>query len=92
MNKLEQEEIYTELKNLQGWSVEDNQIFKEFKKKDFSDTLAFMMKIGIESEKMDHHPDMYLYGWNNLKVTLSTHSAGGLTKNDFNLAKIIDTL
>jgi len=51
-----------------------------------------MLKCGIEAEKLDHHPDMLLFGWNKVRVTISTHSLGGLTEADFNLALQIDKI
>lgn len=72
--------------------MENNSIQKEFVLKNFSDALAFVLKIGIEAEKMDHHPDLLLYGWNKVKVVLSTHSVGGISDNDFKLAQQIDNI
>ena len=85
-------DIKERLKNFNGWDFIENSIRKDYKMKDFSNALAFILKIGIEAEKMDHHPDLLLYGWNNVKVTLSTHSAGGVTENDFNLAQQIEKI
>ena len=50
------------------------------------------MKVGIESEKADHHPDILLHSWNKVKVRLSTHSEGGITIKDTQLAETIDNL
>ena len=52
---------------------------------DFSAAFGFMTRVAIAAEKMDHHPD-WSNSWNKVTVDLSTHSAGGLTKNDFELA------
>ncbi len=92
MKTLSNEEIKNKLKEVAGWSFEGNDIGKEFQLKDFNNALAFVNKIGVEAEKMDHHPDIYLHSWNKVKITISTHSAGGITQNDFNLAKKIEEL
>ena len=86
------EDINSKLVELNSWSFVNNTLQKEFSLKDFSDALCFVVKIGIESEKMDHHPEVLLHEWNKVKVTLSTHSAGGVTENDFKLAHTIDKI
>lgn len=86
------EDINSKLVELNSWIFINNTLQKEFSKNDFSDALSFILKIGIEAEKMDHHPDMLLHSWNKVKITLSTHSAGGVTENDFKLAHIIDKI
>ena len=92
MQRLTENLIKNKLGELKGWELEKDTILKEFELKNFSDALAFIVKIGIEAEKMDHHPDLFLHGWNKVKVTLSTHSAGGITENDFNLAQQIEKI
>ena len=86
------DEVKNILKNLIEWSYENNSIVKEFKLKDFSSALAFTVKVGVEAEKMDHHPDIFIHSWNKCKITISTHSEGGVTEKDIKLAKIIDNL
>lgn len=92
MNLLKAEEITKELTKIEDWFYVDKSLEKEFKVKTFADALAFIIKIGIEAEKMDHHPDLNLHSWNKVKVTLSTHDAGGVTANDIKLAEIIDKI
>lgn len=92
MQLLSSEEIKKYLELVNGWFFLNNSIEKEFKLKSFADALAFLLKIGIEAEKMDHHPDLLLHSWNKVKITLSTHSRGGITENDFKLAQTIDTI
>ncbi|MCK9604769.1 MAG: 4a-hydroxytetrahydrobiopterin dehydratase [Candidatus Omnitrophica bacterium] len=75
-----------------GWLlVEDKKIVKEFKFKDFVEAKYFLDLISIIAEEQGHHPNFSLI-YNKLKVTLATHAAGGLTENDFIMAKIIDGL
>ncbi|MHB8580162.1 MAG: 4a-hydroxytetrahydrobiopterin dehydratase [Ignavibacteriaceae bacterium] len=92
MKKLTRLEIVKNLKSLDGWVFSKNKIEKEFKLKDFGGALKFVNKIGIEAEKMDHHPDIFIHSWNKVKIFLSTHSAGGVSANDFILAKKIETI
>jgi 4a-hydroxytetrahydrobiopterin dehydratase len=68
------------------WRIVDGQrLTREFKFKNFADALAFTNKIGAMAEEENHHPDIYLT-WGKVRVEISTHSAGGLTENDFVLA------
>jgi len=83
--KLSEKEIAAELKKLSGWSVANGNLHRVFEFKDFSAAFAFMTRVALAAEKMDHHPD-WSNSWNKVTVDLSTHSAGGLTKNDFELA------
>jgi len=86
------EEINKKLQDLSGWSLIDNTIQKEFILKDFVDALSFIMKVAFLAEKLDHHPDLLLHSWNKVKIIISTHSEGGLTEKDFNLAKQIEKI
>ncbi len=92
MSILSSEEIMQNLKKVDNWSFDTNQIHSEYQFKDFKEALVFINKIGDEAEKMNHHPDMFLHSWNKVKVTISTHSEGGVTEKDFKLAAIIDNL
>ncbi|MDQ7816051.1 MAG: 4a-hydroxytetrahydrobiopterin dehydratase [Melioribacteraceae bacterium] len=92
MKRLSPEEINNELITLNGWIYNNNSIEKGFIFKDFADALSFIIKCGIESEKADHHPDLLLHSWNKVKITLSTHSEGGVTTNDIKLAQQIEKI
>ena len=83
--KLAEAEIAGELRKLNGWTVEKGNLHRVFEFKDFSAAFGFMTRVALAAEKMDHHPD-WSNVWNKVTVDLSTHSAGGLTKNDFELA------
>ena len=83
--KLSESEIAAELKKLVGWSVVNGKLHRVFEFKDFSHAFSFMTRVALAAEKMDHHPD-WSNAWNKVTVDLCTHSAGGLTKNDFDLA------
>jgi 4a-hydroxytetrahydrobiopterin dehydratase len=92
MSLLTQDETAKNLSSLSGWMKEENQIVKQFQFKDFAEALNFVNKAGAESEKMNHHPDIFIHSWNKVKITISTHSEGGITKKDFQLAEKIEGL
>ena len=71
--------------------VEGKKITKEFKFKDFAEAKSFVDTVSVIAEGQDHHPALLLT-WGRVKVTLATHAAGGLTENDFIMAKMIDDI
>lgn len=75
-----------------GWEEKNSKLYKKFQFKNFSEAFAFMTKVAMEAEKMDHHP-LWTNAWNIVEVWLSTHDAGDVvTEKDRALAKRIDTL
>lgn len=81
------------LAGLDGWIYDGaaDAISRQFKFKDFSEAFGFMTRVALAAEKADHHPD-WSNSYNRVAITLSTHSAGGLTRNDVGLAGAIDRL
>jgi 4a-hydroxytetrahydrobiopterin dehydratase len=79
------------LAELQGWRVVEGRdaIAKSFKFKDFNQAFAFMARVALMAEKMDHHPE-WSNVYNKVDILLSSHDAGGLTERDVKLAKFID--
>ena len=84
---------------LSGWEDVDDpsassgqgkRIEKDYKFKNFKEALYFVNKVGEIAESEGHHPDINLYGWNKVKLSLTTHAIGGLSENDFILASKID--
>jgi len=74
------------------WQKENNALYKKFVFKNFSEAFAFMTRVAIEAEKMDHHP-RWTNVWNTVEIWLNTHSAGNIvTDKDRELAKKIDSL
>lgn len=74
------------------WKDQDDSLYREFEFKDFSEAFAFMTRVALEAEKMDHHP-RWTNVWNKVEIWLSTHSAGNkVTEKDRKLAKAIDEL
>ena len=91
MMKLSAEEISEQLKNLQGWSIKDQKLHKDFEFESFNEAFGFMTRASMEIEKMNHHPEWFNV-YNKISVDLMTHDAGGITKNDIQLAKILNSL
>ncbi|MFB5619906.1 MAG: 4a-hydroxytetrahydrobiopterin dehydratase [Nitrosopumilus sp.] len=91
MIRLSQLDIEEELKNLPGWSVVNEKLHKEFEFASFNEAFGFMTRAAMEIEKMNHHPEWFNV-YNRITVELTTHDAGGITKNDVNLAKILNSL
>lgn len=73
------------------WNEQDGALVREFRFKDFKSALAFVNKIGVIAETLNHHPDIEL-GWGRVKVTTVTHSAGKITDKDKELAKRINDI
>ena len=76
------------MESVPGWENNGKEITRTYKFKDFAEALAFVNKVGQLAEAADHHPDIDIR-WNKVKLTLTTHSAGGLTEKDFALARQI---
>ena len=91
LTKLSDEQIQTELKDLEGWSVVDGKLHKEFQFLDFNEAFGFMARASMHIEKMNHHPEWFNV-YNKLVVDLMTHDASGITENDAKLAKILNSL
>tara|TARA_B100000959_G_scaffold163845_1_gene171748 strand:- start:1163 stop:1453 length:291 start_codon:yes stop_codon:yes gene_type:complete len=77
------------LKELTDWSFRDEKLFKEFKFLDFAQAFEFMSLVAIVAETMDHHPE-WSNVYNSVEINLVTHSEGGITQLDIDLAKKID--
>ena len=88
---LSDEEIDEALAGLDGWSREGDAIAREFDRGDFVGSVRFVDAIVEPAEEMGHHPDLGI-SWSTVKVTITTHSEGGLTDADFELARRIDQL
>jgi 4a-hydroxytetrahydrobiopterin dehydratase len=91
MATLTPEQVATELAATPGWLVSDGQLTRTVTRKDFRDALLFVNAVGFLAERANHHPDV-LIAWNAVTLTLISHSAGGLTENDFALARQINEL
>lgn len=89
--RLSQLDIKEELKNLPGWNLINEKLHKEFEFDSFNQAFGFMTRAAMEIEKMNHHPEWFNV-YNRITIELTTHDAGGITKKDINLAKILNSL
>ena len=89
MNGAEREKA---LAGLPGWSFDEARggIARSFAFRDFSEAFAFMTRVALAAEQADHHPE-WSNVWNKVEIFLTTHSAGGFTHKDAELAKRIET-
>jgi 4a-hydroxytetrahydrobiopterin dehydratase len=86
---LDDKSIASRLADLDGWAREGEAIAKTFERGDFVGSVKFVAALVEPAEDMGHHPDLEI-SWDEVKVTITNHAAGGLTANDFELAKRID--
>ncbi len=86
---LSAEQIGERLKMLSGWDLDGRAITRELTFADFREAVSFLVLIAFDAEEADHHPDVTI-NYKRLKLSLSTHSEGGLTEKDFSLAAVID--
>jgi 4a-hydroxytetrahydrobiopterin dehydratase len=74
------------------WRREGETIVRDVRFKDFAAAIDFVNRVAEAAEDANHHPDILVHGWNNVRLTLTTHAAGALTENDLRMAKTIDSL
>jgi 4a-hydroxytetrahydrobiopterin dehydratase len=86
------QEIDERLTALQDWHRDGEAIVRDVECKDFPAAIAAVNAVAIAAEEAGHHPDILVHGWNKLRLTVTNHSAGGLTQADFDLAARIDGL
>jgi 4a-hydroxytetrahydrobiopterin dehydratase len=91
MELLTDDQITAELSESPGWTTENGEITQTFERRDFRDALLLVGAVAFLAEEAGHHPDIDIR-WNKVRLTLSTHSAGGLTAADFSLARRISAL
>lgn len=79
------------LASLPSWSIENGKLHRELRFANFSEALGFLVRVGIEAEKRNHHPELAnVYA--SVTIDLTTHDAGGITEKDVDLARAIDAL
>ena len=74
------------------WRQEDESLVRDYEFEDFRGAMAFVNRVADLAEEVNHHPDILVHGWNKVRLTLTTHSAGGLTDNDHAMAERISGL
>ncbi len=89
--RLEKEQADAEIAALEGWERSENRdaMEKSYRFKNFNEAFAFMTRVALMAEKMDHHPEWFNV-YNRVDVTLTTHDAGGLSKKDIKLARFME--
>jgi 4a-hydroxytetrahydrobiopterin dehydratase len=88
---LSEDEIASRLEGSE-WRRENDEIVREWKLEDFAEAIAFVNRVAEAAEQANHHPDILVYGWNKVRLSLTNHAAGGLTDADFQMAERIDEL
>jgi 4a-hydroxytetrahydrobiopterin dehydratase len=89
---LDDHEIDERLGALPGWRREGDALVRDLDRKNFAAAMAYVNEVADLAEVANHHPDILVHGWNKVRLTVTNHSAGGLTPADFALAAEIDTL
>jgi 4a-hydroxytetrahydrobiopterin dehydratase len=91
MSTLSSEEITARIAG-GPWRLDDGALVRDLQVADFAAAMAAANAVAAAAEAADHHPDILVHGWNRLRLTLSTHSAGGVTEADLALAATVDGL
>jgi 4a-hydroxytetrahydrobiopterin dehydratase len=74
------------------WERDGETLVRDLKFDDFAQAMAYVNRVADLAEEVNHHPDILVHGWNRVRLTLTTHSAGTLTDNDYSMARRIDQL
>jgi 4a-hydroxytetrahydrobiopterin dehydratase len=74
------------------WQRDGEALVRELKFDDFAQAMAYVNRVADLAEEVNHHPDILVHGWNHVRLTLTTHSAGALTDNDYEMARKIDQI
>jgi 4a-hydroxytetrahydrobiopterin dehydratase len=91
MTKLTDAQISEALGELAGWELRDAKLHREYRFPDFPHAIGFMTIASAGIEKMNHHPEWFNV-YNRVRVDLTTHDAGGVTRRDIELAKLLDSI
>ena len=86
---MNESDIAARVQRLPEWSVKDGKLHREYKFPNFPHAFGFMATAAPSIEKMDHHPEWFNV-YNRVTVDLNTHSAGGITQKDFDLAALLE--
>lgn len=90
--KLSEEQVSEQLARLDGWRRVGDEIVRDYQFGNFKQALEFVNQVAAIAEALDHHPDILLHGWNKVRLSVTTHSAGSLTARDFRLAEQINQI
>jgi 4a-hydroxytetrahydrobiopterin dehydratase len=88
---LNEDEIESRLKHSQ-WEREGDELVREWRFESFAEAIEFVNGVAEVAEEANQHPDIYVHGWNKVRLSLTTHAAGGVTEDDFLLARQLDRI
>jgi 4a-hydroxytetrahydrobiopterin dehydratase len=88
---LSEDEIASRLEGSK-WHRDGDEIVREWQLEDFAAAMSFVNRVAEVAEEANHHPDIFVHGWNKVRLSLTNHAAGGLTEADFEMAGRIDGL
>ena len=88
---LSEDEIASRLEGSQ-WHREGDEVVREWQLEDFADAMSFVNRVAEVAEEANHHPDIFVHGWNKVRLSLTNYAAGGLTEADFEMTGRIDRL
>ena len=91
MTTLDDDAIEAALHELPEWRRDGDGLVRTFIRRDWLDAIAFLDRLAPEAERRNHHPDVSITGYRNVSIRLTTHSAGGITQRDVDLATWIET-
>jgi 4a-hydroxytetrahydrobiopterin dehydratase len=89
--KLSDQDLQSALQQLPGWAIQNAKLHREFKFPDFPHAIGFMTIAAVNIEKKNHHPE-WSNVYNRVVVDLTTHDSGGITQNDLDLARLLDSI
>ncbi len=87
---LDDKSVDEALRDLPGWSREGHALVRTFRRRDWADAIALLNAVAPEADRRNHHPDVSITGYREITFRLTTHSAGGITQRDVDLARWID--
>ena len=90
--KLNPDQINQQLTRLGSWHREGDELIREFKFDNFKRAIEFVNRVADQAEALNHHPDIFIHDWNQVRLSVTTHDAGGLTEKDFSLAEHVNRL
>jgi 4a-hydroxytetrahydrobiopterin dehydratase len=90
--KLDNDAIEAALRELPDWTRDGDVLVRAIKRKDWPAAIALVDAVAAEADRRDHHPDLSVTGYRTVTFRLTTHSAGGITRRDLDLARAIDEL
>lgn len=88
---LAEDEITARLQDI-PWERHGDELVRDWKFEDFAEAMAFVNRVADAAEEANHHPDIFVHGWNKVRLSLTNHAAGGLTEPDFEMARKFDQL